>query len=161
MRNATYRMLDDVEIVGFKRIVGSFPEASTFAYATLGYFAFSCRLALAGVHARVASVIAALSFVALILSTSTTAYAGVAICVFALYGDAVVRLVVRGATPGSVGFVIAAPLAGAGLGAGGHALRSGLVAGAGTARQDRLPEGEFGIRHRTRAVERTGPPEFP
>ena len=115
MRNATYRMLDDVEIVGFKRIVGSFPEASTFAYATLGYFAFSCRLALAGVHARVASAIAALSFVALILSTSTTAYAGVAICVFALYGDAVVRLVVRGATPGSVGFVIAAPLAGAGL----------------------------------------------
>jgi hypothetical protein len=31
VRNANYRMLDDATVLGFKRIVGSFPEASTFA----------------------------------------------------------------------------------------------------------------------------------
>ncbi len=115
MRNATYRMLDDVEIVGFKRIVGSFPEASTFAYATLGFFAFSSRLALTGVHVRSASLVAAFSLLALLLSTSTTAYAGAAICLVVLYLDAVARLFLRGATPGSVAFVCVAPLAAAGV----------------------------------------------
>jgi hypothetical protein len=111
MRNATYRMLDDVEIVGFKRIVGSFPEASTFAYATLGFFAFSCRLALAGVHSRVAGSIAALSLLALLLSTSTTAYVGVTICAALLYGQTAARFFARGATLGCVAFVFAAPVA--------------------------------------------------
>lgn len=115
MRNATYRMLDDVEIVGFKRIVGSFPEASTFAYATLGFFGFSSRLALAGHYVAVAVPVAALSLMALLLSTSTTAYAGTAICVVLLYGNAVTRLVARGATRGSTAFVFVAPLAAASI----------------------------------------------
>jgi hypothetical protein len=37
LRNGSYRMLDNTVILDFKRIVGSFPEASTFAYFTLGF----------------------------------------------------------------------------------------------------------------------------
>src|SRR5262249_10066487 len=43
IRNATYRMLNDSESIGLKRIVGSFSEASSFGYTTLGLFAFSTQ----------------------------------------------------------------------------------------------------------------------
>ena len=41
VRNANYRIMGDIEIAGFKRIVGSFAEASSFSYATLMLFAFT------------------------------------------------------------------------------------------------------------------------
>jgi hypothetical protein len=77
LRNASYRMLDDVEILGLKRIVGSFTEASAFAYASLGLFAFTGKLWLRGIYPGLNGVIALLTLIALLASTSTTAYAGV------------------------------------------------------------------------------------
>lgn len=75
IRNANYRMLDDTAVLGFKRIVGSFPEASTFAYFTSGFFAFSTKLWLDGVHPRLTGAVASLSLLLLALATSSTGYA--------------------------------------------------------------------------------------
>jgi hypothetical protein len=74
IRNGSYRMLDEATVVGFKRIVGSFPEASTFAYFTVGFFAFCTSLLIAGFRRRLTGSLALLSFVALTLSTSSTGY---------------------------------------------------------------------------------------
>jgi O-Antigen ligase len=76
IRNSTYSMMSDTEMAGFKRVVGSFVEASSFGYWTLGYFAYATSLWLNGISARFTFVLMVLSFFALICSTSTTAYAG-------------------------------------------------------------------------------------
>ncbi|WP_291846062.1 O-antigen ligase family protein [Bradyrhizobium sp.] len=76
IRNSTYSILSDTESAGFKRIVGSFVEASSFGYWTLGYFAFVTSLWLNGVAVRLTFSLSVLSFFALLFSTSTTAYVG-------------------------------------------------------------------------------------
>jgi hypothetical protein len=78
IRNSTYSILSDTESAGFKRIVGSFVEASSFGYWTLGYFAFAITLWLHGVGGRLTFSLGVLSFLALLFSTSTTAYVGLA-----------------------------------------------------------------------------------
>lgn len=78
LRNANYRMLQDGEIVGFKRIVGSFPEASSYAYMTLGLFVFCLRLWIAGVRQRLSGTLALLSGLAIALTTSSSGYVGLA-----------------------------------------------------------------------------------
>jgi len=93
MRNASYRMLDDAVVVGFKRIVGSFPEASSFAYATVGLFAFCLKLWLANLYPRSAGALAAVSFLALVFSTSSTGYAGTAGVVAVIYLLSVAQIV--------------------------------------------------------------------
>jgi hypothetical protein len=85
IRNADYRMLEDATVVGFKRIVGSFPEASTFAYFTVGFFAFCTKLWLSGIHKRVTGPLALLSLCALVFSTSSTGYAATLGFVVALF----------------------------------------------------------------------------
>jgi hypothetical protein len=83
IRNANYALLNDQEVAGFKRIVGSFTEASSFGSTTLGYFAFTSRLWLLGVRRRMSLILTLLSLSALLFSTSTTAYVGLA--AFLLY----------------------------------------------------------------------------
>lgn len=79
IRNANYRMLNDGDIAGFKRIVGSFPEAGAFGYVALALFAFTLMLALERFPGRfLGSLVGALA-VALLLCTSTTAYVASAI----------------------------------------------------------------------------------
>lgn len=79
IRNANYRMLADGDILGIKRIVGSFPEASTFAGRTLLYFAFCTELWLRGVFRHVTGLMALLSFAAILFSTSSSAYVALGI----------------------------------------------------------------------------------
>jgi hypothetical protein len=75
IRNGNYRMLDDTAVLGFKRIVGSFTEASTFAYFTAGFFAFCTSVSIDGIRPRLTVPLALLSGVALVFSTSSTGYA--------------------------------------------------------------------------------------
>lgn len=75
IRNANYRMLENTEVLGLKRIVGSFPEASSFAYVTAGFFAFCTKLWLSGIWPRVAGPLAVLCLVSLVFATSSTGYA--------------------------------------------------------------------------------------
>jgi hypothetical protein len=83
IRNANYALLNDQEVAGFKRIVGSFTEASSFGSTTLGYFAFTSRLWLLGVRPRLSLILTFLLLSALLFSTSTTAYVG--LTAFLLY----------------------------------------------------------------------------
>lgn len=75
-RNANYVIFNGGEIGGVVRITGTFSEASAFSAFTLPLFAFTTTLWLRGIRPRLTSVLAAASLAFLLLSTSTTAYAG-------------------------------------------------------------------------------------
>jgi hypothetical protein len=110
IRNSTYSVLSEVEIAGVKRIVGSFVEASSFSYWTLGYFAFATSLWLSGVATRLTLTLSVLSFVALLLSASTTAYVGMAGFLFIQYLVAGKTLLFRPVRTQMMIFVLAAPI---------------------------------------------------
>lgn len=111
IRNGSYRMLDEATVGGLKRIVGSFPEASTFAYFTLGWFAFCTRLWLAGIYARVSGPLALLSLGALLFSTSSTGYVGVAVFPAALLAVSTVQVLTRPVARQTLAFALIAPAA--------------------------------------------------
>jgi hypothetical protein len=109
VRNASYRMLDDVEVNGVKRIVGSFAEASAFAYGTLGLFAFCTKLWLSGVYPRVTGSLASASLCALLFATSSAGYAGTAGFLIALYVTSAARAMVRPVPRATMAFVLGMP----------------------------------------------------
>ena len=76
VRNANYSILAENSIGGFKRIVGSFPEASAFGGITTIFFVFCCELWLGGRGRPMTAVIAFISLIFLILSTSSSTYIG-------------------------------------------------------------------------------------
>jgi hypothetical protein len=82
IRNANYRMLNDGEIGGLKRIVGSFPEAGAYSYAALGLYGFTLALWLDFYPMKYLGVICSLLLATMLMSTSSTAY--VALLVFSL-----------------------------------------------------------------------------
>jgi hypothetical protein len=110
LRNANYRMLDEATMSGFKRIVGSFPETSAFAYFTLGQFAFCTSLWLSGIRGRVTCPLAVLSLLALLFATSSTGYAGAAGFLIIAFAVGLGRMLSRPVTRQTVLFVLAAPL---------------------------------------------------
>jgi hypothetical protein len=78
IRTAAYSMLIEVQVEGFWRITGSYPEASTFAGGTLIALAFSFSY-WRSTGSRCAFALAALLTLLLLLSTSTTGYTGLAV----------------------------------------------------------------------------------
>jgi hypothetical protein len=113
IRNASYGMLTEVELAGSKRLVGSFAEASSFGSMTLGYFAFTSKLWLLGIRPRLTFSLAGLSLFAVLLSKSSTAYAGLAVVLGLGYLEAMISAI-RGrlssqATWFLVGFPIVLP----------------------------------------------------
>jgi hypothetical protein len=109
IRNANYAMLDEVEIAGLKRIVGSFTEASSFASATLLYFSFTIQLWLTGIRPRLTLTLALLSLLALVLATSTTGYVGLAVILVYLYLQALLSALHRPVTIQTRWFIVATP----------------------------------------------------
>jgi hypothetical protein len=110
IRNANYSLISDDSIAGFKRIVGSFIEASSFGSATLGYFAFTGKLWLLGVRPFLTAPLAVFSLLALMFSTSTTAYVGLAVLVGYLYIEIVVSAFFRPLRSQAFIFLIGAPI---------------------------------------------------
>jgi hypothetical protein len=98
IRNATYTIYADDQAVGLKRIIGSFTESSSFGSMTLGYFALTLRMWLLGLYPRFTFTLTALSFLALLLATSTTAYVGLVIYMAFLYCEILVRIISGTAT---------------------------------------------------------------
>lgn len=94
MRNAGYTMLVEVELAGFKRVVGSFTEASSYGATSVFILAFTGKLWLEGVFTRRAGIAAGLSLAATIASTSTTAYAGLAVVLFIEYLSCLFQIVI-------------------------------------------------------------------
>jgi hypothetical protein len=111
LRNSTYRMLNDTEVAGFKRIVGSFTEASSFAATTLGLLAFTGRMWLCNILPRFTFTLTALSLGALIFSTSTTAYVGLAALLAIAYIACLAQILGGRASVQMIAFVGFSPLA--------------------------------------------------
>ena len=109
IRNASYSMLNDSEIAGFKRIVGSFTEASSFGAMTLGYFGFTGKLWLLGIQPRLTGLLAGLSLMALVFSTSTTAYVGLSVLLSIGYLDTLMQALRRPVTVYMTVFLVGAP----------------------------------------------------
>jgi hypothetical protein len=105
IRNANYRMLNDGDIAGFKRIVGSFSEAGVFGYVTLALFSFVLVLILEGYPQRYLPVLAIALLIALLLCTSTTAYVASVATFLLLLGICLVRILRRTASVRHLGFV--------------------------------------------------------
>ncbi len=95
IRNAKYTIYVDDELSNVKRIIGSFTEASAFAGATLGVFGFCLRAWMENLRPRLSLSLALASFVLLLLSTSSTAYVGLAV-VAVLFCAHSVWTIVRG-----------------------------------------------------------------
>ena len=110
LRNATYRMLDDALVGNFKRIVGSFPEASTFAYYTVGLFAFCGKLWLARVWPRLTGSLALLSLLAVVFSTSSSGYAGLAASIALLFLSVLAEVATRPVPRTAFVFVLFVPV---------------------------------------------------
>jgi hypothetical protein len=110
IRNANYSMLNDAEVAGFKRIVGSFVEASSFGGMTLGYFAFFGKMWLLDTYSRFAGVLALLSLTALLFSTSTTAYVGLSALFVLFYLETLFQGLRKPITPHMGFFLVAVPL---------------------------------------------------
>ena len=87
IRNANYTMHTAETIVGFKRIVGSFPEASAYASAALALFSFTFLLWLERFPSRLAGLAAGSIGITILMCTSTTAYvAGLfVLCIIVLF----------------------------------------------------------------------------
>jgi hypothetical protein len=110
IRNANYALLSDSEIAGFKRLVGSFNEASSFGAFTLGFFAFTIKLWFLGSRPTLSIILSLLSFGALMLSTSTTAYVGLAVFLSVCYAEIIARAMIRPLTPQMMFFIVAPPI---------------------------------------------------
>ena len=113
MRNATYVIFVDEGASGtLKRIIGSFTEASAFAGATIGVFGFSLRLWIENIWPRATMPIALMSLSLLMLSTSTTAYVALPVCLGLFYLTSVWRMMRAQSTRSVALFVSFAPLLG-------------------------------------------------
>jgi hypothetical protein len=110
IRNANYTMLYEIELGGFKRVVGSFTEAAAYASTTLWLFAFASRLWLFGIAPVTTGVISALSLVALAAAFSTTGYAGLACYATIEYGLIFARVLSGRSSKAMVAVLFLAPI---------------------------------------------------
>ncbi|WP_131118788.1 hypothetical protein [Lichenihabitans psoromatis] len=111
IRNADYQLHIETVVTGLKRIVGSFTETSSFAYASLGCLGFAAELWLAGIWPRRSLALSAMSLVLLLFSTSSTAYAATPLVLAWLYGSSLLRAARDRVTPATYGFLAFTPLA--------------------------------------------------
>jgi hypothetical protein len=111
IRNAKYSVMAEAQMLGFKRIIGSFVETSMFAAATLGYFAFTFRLWLLGDRPLLTSSLSFLSLTALIFATSTTGYVGLVALMMLMYIETGFRATRQPPTPQMVSFMVGGPFA--------------------------------------------------
>jgi hypothetical protein len=110
MRNAKYTLHIEEEVSGLKRIVGSFPEASSFGRSTLGALGFVGTLWLCGRRPVLNGVLAAASLALVVLSTSSTGLAGTPPVLLILYVTALMRSGFHPSRPYSSAAVLCAPL---------------------------------------------------
>lgn len=110
IRNASYRLLTDVELLGFKRVVGSFSEASAFAAVSVLLFAFTVTLWLHDSKSRMAGLAALGSFIAVLLSTSTGGYAAIGMFIAFHYAMTLMAVLKGAASKREMIWACAAPL---------------------------------------------------
>lgn len=90
IRTANYAILADHRMAGIKRMIGGFPEASSFGYYTLGLFGFWLQYWVLR-RSRLAAWCLLFSALALLRSTSSSAYVAAAVFGVTFLGLAVAR----------------------------------------------------------------------
>lgn len=90
LRTANYSILSEAEMMGFKRMIGGFPEASSFGSFSMGLMGFWLHRYLVDPKSRVALVMLLIALFCVVRSTSSAAYVAlvVYIGVYAVYGAA-------------------------------------------------------------------------
>jgi len=99
VRNAGYAILEGGNVGGLQRVSGTFAEASAFASFSLPLFAFSASLWRDGVRPAWTGTLALGLLLLLLISTSTTAYAGLCLYAGCITLAAFVRAFRRGDVP--------------------------------------------------------------
>jgi hypothetical protein len=74
LQSANYAILADVRMAGLKRMIGGFPEASSFGYFSLGLFAFWFSYWIDTPRSRLVTAMMLICFVAVLRSTSSGSY---------------------------------------------------------------------------------------
>ena len=74
IRSANYAILYDHRMAGLKRMIGGFPEASSFGYFSLGLFAFWFQYWLDTPRSRLVVLMLVITAVAVLRSTSSASY---------------------------------------------------------------------------------------
>lgn len=110
IRNAQYAPHFGDEVSGMKRIVGSFTEASSFARLTLGLAAFSGTLWVCGRSPALTGPLAVISFVLVVMSTSSTGLAGAPLVLLIVYMTGAMRSGFNLGNPYRSAAVLGAPL---------------------------------------------------
>lgn len=90
IRSANYAILYDVRMVGLKRMIGGYPEASSFGYFSLGLFGFWLQYWIATPRSRLAVVMLTLMTIAVLRATSSAAYVSVAVFLLTFGGIAMI-----------------------------------------------------------------------
>lgn len=118
VRTASYAQVEAFEAgnTGLMRISGTFPEASTFATFTLPLFAFHLKSWLVGRDNRWSLALAGLTFVLLLMSTSTTGYIGLVAYLGLVGGAAALKVMLNGGLRRLMVLVLIVVLASFGVG---------------------------------------------
>ena len=91
IRTANYAILDDHRLMGLKRMIGGFPEASAFGAYSMGLFAFWLQYWLARPDAPWARLMLLASLMVVLRSTSSGAYVTLAVFLTLFGGWAAIR----------------------------------------------------------------------
>lgn len=109
IRNAPYAFHDEDIVAGVKRVVGSWPEASTFAGVSLGAIGFTGTMWICERHSRINLVLFLMSSILVVRSTSSTGLFGLPVCLALLYVACLLRCGGPSGTRTSAAVVIFAP----------------------------------------------------
>jgi hypothetical protein len=111
IRNASYTFHADEMVAGMRRIIGSWPEASAFAGASMAVIGYCGTLWICGRHSRVSGLLFVLSCILIVRSTSSGGIAGLPVCLAILYATSVFRFGGATGTRASLAVVVALPVA--------------------------------------------------
>jgi hypothetical protein len=110
IRNAPYAFHDEAIVAGVKRVVGSWPEASTFAGVSLGVVGFAGTMRICGRYSKLTGFLFLLTSIMVIRSTSSAGLFGLPVCLAILYMTCFFRCGGQSGTRISGGVVLFAPI---------------------------------------------------
>ncbi|MCJ8518607.1 hypothetical protein ABID21_001487 [Pseudorhizobium tarimense] len=111
IRNASYTFHADEMVAGVRRIIGSWPEASAFAGASMAVVGYCGTLWVCGRHSKASGILFIVSCVLIVRSTSSGGIAGLPVCLAILYVTSLFRCGGSTGTRASILVVVALPLA--------------------------------------------------
>jgi hypothetical protein len=109
IRNAQYAFHSDDVVAGVKRVVGSWPEASSFAGISLCVVGFTGTMWICGRYSRTNGFLFLMSSIMVVRSTSSTGLFGLPVCLCVLYLASLFRCGGLSGTRASAAVVLFAP----------------------------------------------------